>query len=264
MTALGVQRRDVEVAGRTLEVARIRTDSTENPIVLLHEGLGSIDMWRDFPDRLAVVTGRDVIAYSRYGHGRSEELHESREVTYMHDEACVSLRGLLGALGIAKPVLFGHSDGASIALIYAANFPAEVAALVLEAPHVFVEPLTIESIAGIRTQAASGDLLAKLARYHDDAAKTFAGWNDIWLHPDFRTWNIRGLLPAISVPVLMIQGRDDEYGSGEQLAAIANALPSARTVLLDACGHSPHREYPDLTLEKTRAFLAQTRMNSAE
>jgi pimeloyl-ACP methyl ester carboxylesterase len=256
MNAVGRVQSEVTIAGRRLEIARIASGSQQAPIVLLHEGLGSLAAWRDFPERLAEETGRDVVVYSRYGHGRSERLHEPRAVSYMHDEARVVLRDLLAALGIAKPVLFGHSDGASIALIYAATFPGEVEALVLEAPHVFVEPLTIESIAGIKVQAASGDLLTKLGRYHDDAAATFAGWNDIWLHPDFRAWDITAGLAAIREPVLLIQGRDDEYGSVEQLAAIRVRVRRSSTLLVDACGHNPHRAHPALVLSETRAFLA--------
>jgi pimeloyl-ACP methyl ester carboxylesterase len=256
MNAVARVHSEVTIAGRRLEIARIATGSQQAPIVLLHEGLGSLAAWRDFPEQLAEETGRDVVVYSRYGHGRSERLHESRAVSYMHDEARVVLRALLADLGVAKPVLFGHSDGASIALIYAATFPGEVEALVLEAPHVFVEPLTIESIAGIKVQATSSDLLTKLGRYHDDAAATFAGWNDIWLHPDFRAWDITDGLAAIREPVLMIQGRDDEYGSVEQLTAIRARVRRSETLLVDACGHNPHRAQPALVLRETRAFLA--------
>jgi pimeloyl-ACP methyl ester carboxylesterase len=250
------ERAKIVVAGRTLEVAHVTAGSDTCPIVLLHEGLGSIDMWRDFPERLAGATDRDVVVYSRYGHGRSERLREARQAGYMHDEARVGLRGLLAALGIAKPVLFGHSDGASIALIYAAAFPGEVEALVLEAPHVFVETLTIESIARAKAQASGGDLLAKLARYHDDPQGTFSGWNDIWLQPEFAAWDITALLPAVAQPVLTIQGRNDEYGSEKQLDAIAAGVADSTAILLDECGHSPHRDHPDAVLEGVRAFLA--------
>jgi pimeloyl-ACP methyl ester carboxylesterase len=237
---------EISAAGRGLEVERVATGSGRRPIVLLHEGLGSIDTWRDFPERLASAVNRDVVAYSRYGHGRSEALQEQREVSYVHHEARVALPEVLAALGIVKPVLLGHSDGASIALIYAATFPA---------PHVFVEPLTVASIASIKKQAASGDLLTKLARYHDDAASTFRGWNDIWLEPDFLAWDITAMLSSIQTPILMIQGRDDEYGSPQQLAAVAKAVPESKSVLLDTCGHGPHRAHPDAVLEIIREFL---------
>jgi pimeloyl-ACP methyl ester carboxylesterase len=221
----------------------------------LHEGLGSIELWRDFPQQLAAATGREVFAYSRYGHGRSEPLGETRTPAYMHDEARIVLPELLHSLGIEAPVLFGHSDGASIALIYASGAPGGATALVLEAPHVFVEPITIASIERARGAAADTDLLDKLGRYHADAAATFRGWNDIWLHPAFVQWNITALLPDIRVPVLMLQGRDDEYGTEAQLTAIADAIPHANTVLFAECGHSPHRAQTALVLDQTRAFL---------
>ncbi len=223
--------------------------------MLLHEGLGSIELWRDFPERLAAASGRAVVAYSRAGHGRSEPIAEPRAVEYMHDEARVVLPELLRALDLEAPVLFGHSDGASIALIYAASAPGGPTALVLEAPHVFVEALTIRNIERARTAAADTDLLVKLGRYHADAAATFRGWNDIWLHPDFAGWNITALLPSIRVPVLLLQSRDDEYGTPAQLAAIAEAIPHTSTVLFADCGHSPHRSHTSLVLERTCEFL---------
>ena len=196
-----------------------------------------------------------MIAYSRAGHGRSEPIAGARPVEYMHDEARVVLPELLRAIDVDAPVLFGHSDGASIALIYAASTPGGATALVLEAPHVFVEALTIRSIERARTAATETDLLAELGRYHADPAATFRGWNDIWLRPDFLDWNITALLPSIRVPVLMLQGRDDEYGTPAQLTAIAEAIPHTSTVLFPDCGHSPHRSHTALVLERTREFL---------
>jgi len=256
----GVEARHAEtspftVDGRRLEVVRIAGDRSRRSIVLLHEGLGSLEMWRDFPQRLALATGREVIVYSRYGHGRSERLAQPRAVAYMHDEARIVLPQLLTALDVRAPVLFGHSDGASVALIYAATEPRNVSALVLEAPHVFVEALTLQSIRAAREAARTGDLLARLSRYHDDATATFRGWNDIWLHPDFARWDITALLPAVRVPILMLQGRDDEYGTTAQLTAIAAAVEGTATVLLDACGHSPHRAQPQAVLEHVQSFL---------
>ena len=237
-------------------MARIAGPATRAPIVLLHEGLGSIELWRDFPQRLAASTDRAVVAYSRYGHGRSEPLTEARTADYMHAEARIVLPELLRVLGIDAPVLFGHSDGASIALIYAASMPAAVTALVLEAPHVFVEPLTIRSIERARDAAENSDLLEKLTRYHADAAATFRGWNDIWLHPEFRQWDITALLPSVATPLLVLQGRDDEYGTPAQLSAISNAIRQTATVMIDACGHSPHRSHTALVLDRARDFLA--------
>ncbi len=236
-------------------MARIAGPAERAPIVMLHEGLGSIELWRDFPQQLAAATDRAVIVYSRYGHGRSERLAEARTVDYMHAEARVVLPELLRLLGIEAPVLFGHSDGASIALIYAASMPAAVTALVLEAPHVFVEPLTIRSIERARDAAEKSDLLEKLARYHADAAATFRAWNDIWLHPDFRQWDITALLPSITAPLLVLQGCDDEYGTPAQLTAIGGAIRQATAVLVDGCGHDPHRSNTALVLDRTRGFL---------
>lgn len=244
------------VAGRRLEVATIPGDPGRPAIVLLHEGLGSLAMWRDFPQRLAERTQRRIVIYSRFGHGRSERLDASRAVRYMHDEGEIVLPALLDALGLERPVLFGHSDGASIALIAAAHRPAAVGALVLEAPHVFVQDLTVASIAKVKAQVAESGLIERLARYHDDAASTFWGWNDIWLHADFRGWDIRALLPHVVAPALLIQAEDDEYGTLAQLAAIAAALPHTERLVLATGGHSPHRAHEAAVLEATAAFLA--------
>lgn len=243
------------IDGRRLEIALWPQTGTRTPIVLAHEGLGSVSMWRDFPADLAAATGRTVYAYSRYGYGKSDSLREARTVDYMHHEARVVLPPLLDALGLATTVLFGHSDGASIALLFAAAYPSRTRALVLEAPHVFVEPLTLTSIAAARDAANTTDLLARLARYHVDAASTFWGWNDIWLLPDFAAWNITGVLPSIAAPTLLVQGNDDEYGTAAQIAAIELAIPAATSLFLDACGHSPHRAQPAVVLERTRTFL---------
>jgi pimeloyl-ACP methyl ester carboxylesterase len=243
------------VAGRRLEIRTIAGTATTAPILMLHEGLGSVSAWRDFPDQLAERTQRSVVVVSRYGHGRSEPLRERRAVDYMHAEA-EKLVPLIGALGLERPVLFGHSDGASIALLFAATHPHAVRALVLEAPHVFVEPLTVESIARVRDTVAETSLVEKLARHHDDAAGMFWGWNDIWLDPAFLAWNITAGLDAITAPTLLIQGRDDEYGSLAQLDAIAAAVPNVDQLIFERSGHSPHRTQTAAVLERTSAFLA--------
>jgi pimeloyl-ACP methyl ester carboxylesterase len=244
----------VSAAGRRLEVATIAGDSQRAAIVMLHEGLGSLGLWRDLPQQLAARTGRTVVVFSRHGYGRSEPFAEPREPTYMHDEARTALPALLAELGIAKPVLFGHSDGASIALLYAADHP--VTALVLEAPHVFVEDLSVRSIAAVRDAYATTDLREKLARRHDDVDATFRGWNDIWLDARFRDWNITADVARITAPVLLIQGDADEYGTDAQLAAIATRVPRAEIVMAAGAGHSPHRDDPELVLARTSAFLA--------
>jgi pimeloyl-ACP methyl ester carboxylesterase len=239
-----------------LEIARWSPASARGaPILLLHEGLGSVSMWRDFPAALAEATGREVIAYSRHGHGRSPILTAPREPDYMHVEAEVALPALLDQLGLDEVVLFGHSDGASIALIYAALPDSRATALVLEAPHVFVEDLSHDSIAKLRPPETHGVLVEKLGRHHTDAAATFKGWNDIWLDPRFRSWNIEDRLQGVKVPALLIQGEDDEYGTRTQLDTIVAATPASEILLLDHCGHAPHRDHRDAVLEATARFL---------
>lgn len=225
--------------------------------MLLHEGLGSVSAWREFPADLAVRTGRTVIVYSRYGYGRSEPLHAPRDVGYLHQEGEVVLPALLDVLGISAPVLFGHSDGASIALIFAGSHPHAVPALILESPHIFVERLQLEGIARTKDTAGASGLIEKLARHHDDPSAMFRGWYEIWLQPSFLTWNITEYLSTITAPLLLLQGRDDEYGGLEQIAAIAQAVPQAETLVLEHSGHSPHRTQKETVLARTAAFLAQ-------
>jgi pimeloyl-ACP methyl ester carboxylesterase len=244
------------VAGRRLEIVTIPMDPERTPIVMLHEGLGSVSAWRAFPLELARRTQRSIIVYSRYGHGASEALAGPRDVRYMHDEAELVLPALLAALDISAPILFGHSDGASIALIYAGRFPTGLRALVLEAPHVFVEPLTTASISRMKQTLATSGLIDKLARHHAQPWTTFWGWNDIWLDPAFAGWNITEYLPAIAVPTLLIQGRDDEYGTVAQAEAIARAVPHTQTLLFEHSGHSPHRVHEDAVLARTASFLS--------
>ena len=250
-------RLDRVVDGRALEIVRWAVSNATRPaIVLLHEGLGSVALWKDVPQRIAERTGHEVIVYSRYGHGRSQGLEAPRDVDYMHREGERVLPELLAELGLSRPILLGHSDGASIALIYAGAYPGSATALVLEAPHVFVEDLTVASIAAAKTTFETSDLEAKLARYHDDAGRTFRGWNDIWLDPRFRSWNIEAYLERIDVPILLVQGTDDEYGTSAQLEAIA-ARTGARITLLERCGHSPHRDRASATLDAIATFVAE-------
>ncbi len=253
---------DVVVDGRRLEVRVVeptpgqeRAAPLEPSIVLLHEGLGSVALWKSFPDRLSDRTGRRVYAYSRFGYGRSDVLEERRELGYMHREGEIVLPELLSRLGIARPILFGHSDGASIALIYAGAHPHAVSALVLEAPHVFVEECTVTSIQAAAVAFRETELPKRLARYHTDAERTFWGWNDIWLDPRFRAWNIEPYLAAVRCPVLLIQGEDDEYGTAAQLQAISTQIPATEIVTFDHCAHSPHRDQEQATLEATASFL---------
>lgn len=228
-------------------------------IVMLHEGLGSISLWRDFPEKLAAATGAAVWLYSRHGYGQSDVLDAPQSVEYMHREALEVLPELLARLGIAQPLLLGHSDGASIALIHAGTHVA-VRGVVAMAPHVFVEDVSIKSIAQAKTAFQTTDLPQKLARHHADSTKTFYGWNDIWLHPDFRAWNIEAYLPSIRCPVMAVQGIDDEYGSMAQLEAIAaQAGGTVELVKLAACKHTPHRDQPEATLAAIARFVGSLR-----
>jgi pimeloyl-ACP methyl ester carboxylesterase len=244
---------DIRIHGARLEYAQIA--GVGPPLVMLHEGLGSLAMWRDFPAQLAAATGCAVVAYSRRGYGRSEPLAQPRTVRYMHEEAQQVLPELLQRLEITRPVLFGHSDGGSIALIHAGS-GHPVAGIVALAPHVMVEELSIASIAAARTAFTSTDLRARLARYHDDVDGAFWGWNDIWLQPDFRAWNIEEFLPRIECPILALQGEEDEYGTMEQIERIARAAHTVELVRIASCRHSPHRDQPATVLERVARWLA--------
>lgn len=245
----------VEVRGRRLEVQAFAGDRLRPTLVFLHEGLGSVSLWRDFPAQVAEVTGCAVVVYSRYGYGASDPLEASFGVDYMHREALESLPELLAKLGIVRPILVGHSDGASIALIYAGSNDA-VRGLALFAPHVFVEEISVKSIAEAAIAFELTELQEKLARHHADPRRTFYGWNDVWLHPEFRRWNIEAFLPRIACPVLVIQGHDDAYGTMAQVDAIAAQVKGpCEVVRLAECGHSPHRDQPERTLEAIAAFV---------
>lgn len=231
-------------------------DAVRPTLVFLHEGLGSIELWKDFPDQVAQATGCGTLVYSRYGYGQSDRLAGKRAVDYMHREALEVLPAVLADRGIAEPILIGHSDGASIALIHA-GARHTVRGLVLMAPHVFVENVTVESIADAKVVYQTTDLPKKLARYHADADATFWGWNDIWLHPDFRAWNIETSLPTIDCTVLLIQGADDEYGTLAQIDTIAGQVSGpVEKLVLPSCKHSPHRDQPDATRDAIARFVA--------
>ena len=255
----------VAVQGRSLEVHRISGSRGETPeLVLLHEGLGSVSHWKDFPARVAQVTGCPVTVYSRYGSGNSDLLAEPRPVTYMHDEALRVLPELLAQLQIENSILIGHSDGASIALIYAGAHD-RVRGLVLLAPHVFVEELSVASIAEAKTSFETTNLPETLGRHHRDAARTFWGWNHIWLHPEFRSWNIEEYLPRITCPILGIQGLDDQYGTMAQVKAIARQSGGPVEILpLTQCRHSPQRDQPEAVLAAIARFVARNSGNKSE
>jgi pimeloyl-ACP methyl ester carboxylesterase len=254
------------VQGHRLEVLRIVASEAKGPeLVFLHEGLGSISHWKDFPERVAEATGSSVTVYSRYGCGNSDPLAEPRSVRYMHEEGLSALPDLLSRLKIHNPILVGHSDGASIALIYAGAHTAvemteRVRGLVLLAPHVFVEDLSVQSIAEAKVAFQTTNLPQKLARHHRDAERTFWAWNDIWLHPDFRNWNIEEYLPRVTCPILVIQGLDDQYGTMAQVQAIQQQSGAPVQVLaLPDCRHSPQRDQPEVTLEAISKFVSKLR-----
>ena len=245
-----------EAAGHRIEYERIDVGHVGRPtLVLLHEGLGSVAMWRDFPGRLAHATGCNAIVYSRYGYGASDPLREERSVRYMHDEAQIALPQILATLRVERPVLVGHSDGGSIALIHAGSGGGTVTGVVTLAAHVLVEDLSVTSIAAAKTAYEKTDLRAKLARYHADVDGAFWGWNRIWLHPEFRAWNIEEYLPRVACPVLSIQGEDDEYGTMEQMRRIGAQVQDAELLELEDCRHSPHRDQPDAVLEAITRFV---------
>jgi pimeloyl-ACP methyl ester carboxylesterase len=238
----------ITAAGRRLDTKWIGPRDGAGPVlVFLHEGLGSIALWRDFPDRIAEMTGCTALVYSRYGYGRSDPLTESRSTSYLHHEALDVLPAVLDACGVSDPVLIGHSDGASIALLAAGAGRVPVRGAVVMAPHVFVEDITIAGIEQARDAWAEGGLSRALARYHDDAEGAFRGWNEAWLAPEFRAWNIEEYLPGIRCPVLAIQGINDEYATLAQIDAIERQVsgPFERQDLAD-CRHTPWRDQPDL------------------
>jgi pimeloyl-ACP methyl ester carboxylesterase len=227
-------------------------------LVFLHEGLGSRSMWRDFPQRLCDAGNLRGLVYSRPGYGRSTPRAQDERwgVDFMHRQAHELLPALRRALRIEGPVwLFGHSDGGSIALLHAARFPDAVAGVVVLAPHVFVEDVSVQSIARTRDAFAGTDLAQRLARHHDDVDSAFWGWNHIWLDPDFCAWNIEAELQTIRCPLLAIQGLNDEYGTLEQIRRIQRRLPATRLLELGDCGHSPHRDQPEKVIAATVEFI---------
>ncbi|MFN7573248.1 MAG: alpha/beta fold hydrolase [Betaproteobacteria bacterium] len=234
-----------------LEFLRIAPDRPGTPLVFLHEGLGSVAGWRDFPRKVCDALNSPGLLYSRRGYGQSTRLAAPRAPDYLHREAWVVLPALLDALGSAQPVLVGHSDGGSIALLYAARFDPR--AIAIMAPHVFVEEITLEGIRAARAAWGEGKLRDRLSRLHTDPDGAFFGWNDGWLNPAFRDWNIECELEFIRCPVLAIQGYDDEYATMEQLDRIAaglarGAAPTCELLKLDACGHAPQRNKPQAVL----------------
>ena len=252
----------IDVDGTRLEVLRLTPSSLNlalSPLVFLHEGLGSVALWRDWPTQLCEATGRAGWVYSRRGYGQSDAVDDVRGAgrlapDYLHQEAWRVLPALLETLGIEQPVLVGHSDGGSIALLHASRYP--VAACVVLAPHVMVEDVSVRAIEDARRQFESGDLRERLARFHADVEGAFWQWNDVWLSAGFASFDIRANCTHIKAPVLALQGADDPYGSLAQIDEIA--LPPAQITrrVLSACGHSPHREQTAVTTQAITDFLA--------
>ena len=250
----------LNINGQQLEVRQIGGFDALAPIVFLHEGLGSVSLWTqrglDWPQAICQATGRAGVVYSRRGYGQSEPAPPGRNVLppdYMHHESWEVLPALLAQLNIQNPVLLGHSDGASIALLYASQHPTT--ACIAMAPHVLVEDVAVKAIAQAKTAFESNGLRQRLAKHHADVDGAFWQWNDVWLSRGFASFDIRAECRRITAPLLLIQGIDDEYGTMRQLDEIAVAAPHAEQLRLADCGHSPHRDQPDKSLTAISAFL---------
>jgi pimeloyl-ACP methyl ester carboxylesterase len=249
----------IKAAGRQLAYERLRPEGATGgpPLVFLHEGLGSISLWRDFPQALCRRTGREGIVYDRWGHGGSEPLDRPRGVDYLHDEARIFLPAVLDALGIERAVPIGHSDGGTIALLFAAQAPERAAAIVTEAAHVFVEDVTLTGIRAAVEAYATTDLPRRLAKHHGDKTDAvFRAWHETWLSPAFRVWNIEAELPRIGCPALILQGEDDEYGTRAQVDAIVRQVSGpVESALLPGCAHVPHQQARDAVLALVTDFV---------
>ncbi len=246
----------VAVDGASIECRFVGERNAHAPaLVFLHEGLGSASLWRDFPGRLCARAGLPGVVCSRRGYGRSSPHRHDPGPDFMHEEATIALPALLRALGVERPILFGHSDGASIALIHAGTFPGQARAVVALAPHLFVEPVCVESIATLARAYRSSGLRERLARHHDDADATFRAWSGVWLSPQFAGWNIEREVAASRCPVLAIQGEDDQYGTLRQIDRIAELRPGTQLLKLSGCRHSPHLDRPEDVIDATVRFL---------
>jgi len=250
----------LDIGGQRLEYRFTgpRPDKTPT-LVLLHEGLGCVGLWNDFPARLSAATGIGVFVYSRAGYGQSSPVALPRPLSYMHDEARETLPRVLDTIGFKRGLLVGHSDGASIATIYAGSHQDHrVGGLVLIAPHFFTESPGIAAIAETKEAYGTGDLRARLSRWHSDVDNAFQGWSGAWLDPDFRKWDITEYLAYIRVPVLIVQGADDQYGTTRQIdVAQEECYCPVEVALLPGARHSPHRETPDAALDTISEFVAR-------
>jgi pimeloyl-ACP methyl ester carboxylesterase len=261
-----VQFVQIDWAGRPvrIEYQWIAPERTKTPlIVFLHEGLGSLAMWKDFPQQLCQAAGCRGLVYSRPGYGASTPRapEEVWGLDFLHRQAHEVLPALLKALEVditdQPPWLFGHSDGASITLLYAAQFPRNIAGAIVLAPHILVEDMAVANITQARTAYLETDLRERLAKYHDDPDSAFWGWNRIWLHPPFSAWSIESEIEAIRCPLLAVQGLDDEYGTLEQIHGLARRVPQTELLELGDCGHSPHRDQPERLIATASAFITQ-------
>lgn len=254
----------VTAGGHRLEYEWVGLGEVGAPaIVMLHQGLGSVSLWRDFPKAVHDATGLRVLVYSRWGYGKSEPIEAfPHGADYMRREATAELPELLRALGVDKPILFGHSDGGSIALVYAGRrLEPEPLGVLCMAPHVFLEKESIVSLAKARVAYEEGDLKSKLAKFHDDVDSAFYGWNVTWLQPGLRSWSIENELSGIRCPTIVVQGRGDEYGTPAQLDSIkTHTAGKAEIVLLENCGHSPHIDQRGAVLGALKRLLAQIKV----
>ncbi|RLB68426.1 MAG: alpha/beta hydrolase [Deltaproteobacteria bacterium] len=232
-----------------------RTKALAPTIVMLHEGLGSIAMWRDFPQQVADATGCEVLVYSRHNYGNSDPLGRDYGIDFMHKEALEALPEVLDQLNIKKPILFGHSDGGSIALIHAGGAQRDLSGMVLMAPHVLLEEISVTSIMAAQKAYLNTDLREKLSRYHAHVDAAFYGWANVWLNPEFLHWNIEEYLPPISCPILAIQGTDDEYGTMQQIDIIDRKVKDVKLLKLPQCRHSAHKDQPLAVLQAVADFV---------
>ncbi|MEJ3654737.1 alpha/beta hydrolase [Actinomycetes bacterium KLBMP 9759] len=245
----------VAVPGGRVEFDDVPGDSSASPLLFLHEGLGSVGLWRGFHRRIAAATGRRAVAYSRLGHGFSDPPPRRRTARFMHEEAAEVVPVVCERLGLERPVLVGHSDGGSIALLRAAA--ADVGGLVVLAPHVIVEELGLRGIEAARTAFTDGDLRSRMARHHRDPDVTFRNWNDVWLSGEFRDWDIRGELSGITCGTLGVQGTVDPYGSVVHVEAVRDAAKGTVELVVLDCGHAPHLELPGTVERAVADFVGE-------
>jgi pimeloyl-ACP methyl ester carboxylesterase len=256
---LDIQPDQLKIGTATLEAAWYGPSPEDAPtLVFLHEGLGCVAMWREFPAKLSDATGCGAFLYSRSGYGRSDPCPVPRSVRFMYEEALQVLPEIIKKAGIREHILIGHSDGGSIGIVYSGSSPpSSLLGIVTEAAHVFCEDLTLKSIRKVKRAYLTGDLRRRLKKYHGSNIEcAFRGWNDVWLHPDFAHWNIEEYLPGIKVPMLAIQGENDEYGTKAQVEAIRRQTgATAEVLMLPECGHAPHRHQEKRTLDAMKQFV---------